>query len=74
MKKNLGGFDKVIRFVLGVIGGLLVYYEVIDGPLAYIVLVAVAVLLLTSITGFCPLYGLLGINSCQPGRDDGVPH
>ena len=74
MKKNLGGFDKVIRFVLGVIGGLLVYYEVIDGPLAYIVLVAVAILLLTSIIGFCPLYGLLGINSSQPGQDDGIPH
>ena len=58
----------MIRFVLGVIGGLLVYYEVIDGPLAYVVLAAVAVLLLTSIIGFCPLYGLLGINSCQPGQ------
>ena len=73
MKRNLGGFDKFIRFVLGVIGGLLVYYEVINGPLAYIVLVAVAVLLLTSITGFCPLYGLFGINSCQPGPKDGIP-
>ena len=67
MKKNLGGFDKVIRFTLGIIGGLLVYYEVIDGPLSFIVLVAVAILLLTSLTGFCPLYGLLGINSCKPG-------
>ena len=68
MKKNLGGFDKVIRFFLGIIGGLLVYYEVIDGPLAYVVLVAVAILMLTSLSGFCPLYGLLGFNSCGYGR------
>ncbi len=68
MKKNLGGFDKVIRFLLGIVGGLLVYYEVIDGPLAYIVLVAVAVLMLTSLTGFCPLYGVFGFNSCGYGK------
>ena len=68
MKKNLGGFDKVIRFLLGIVGGLLVYYEVIDGPLAYIVLVVVAVFMLTSLSGFCPLYGLLGVNSCGYGR------
>ena len=57
----------MIRFTLGIIGGLLVYYEVIDGPLAYIVLAVVAVLLLTSVVGFCPLYGLFGINSCERG-------
>ena len=67
MKKNLGGFDKVVRFMLGIIGGLLVYYEVVEGPISYIILVAVAILLLTSLTGFCPLYGLFGIHSCKPG-------
>ena len=58
----------MIRFLLGIVGGLLVYYEVIDGPLAYIVLVAVAVLMLTSLTGFCPLYGVFGFNSCGYGK------
>ena len=66
MKRNLGALDKVVRFLLGIAGGLLVYYELITGPLAYIALAIVAVLLLTSLTGFCPLYGMLGINSCKP--------
>lgn len=65
MKKNLGAVDKVLRFLLGIAAGLLVYYEVITGPLSFIVLAAVAVLILTSLTAFCPLYGLLGINSCK---------
>ena len=66
MKRNLGGLDKVVRFLLGIAGGLLVYYELVTGPLAFITLVIVAVLLLTSLIGFCPLYGILGINSCRP--------
>ncbi len=65
MKKNIGALDKVLRFSLGIAGGLLVYYEVINGPISFVVLAAVAVLLLTALTGFCPLYGLLGIHSCK---------
>jgi hypothetical protein len=65
MKKNIGAIDKVLRFLLGIAGGLLVYYEVITGPISFILLVAVAVFLLTALTGFCPLYGLLGIHSCK---------
>jgi hypothetical protein len=65
MKKNLGALDKVLRFFFGIAGGLLVYYEVITGPLSFILLVVVAVLLLTALIGFCPLYGFLGINSCK---------
>ncbi len=70
MKRNMGGVDKLIRFVLAIIGGLLTYYEIITGPLSYILLAAVAVLLLTSLTGFCPLYGALGINTCRPHPED----
>ncbi len=66
MKKNLGAFDKVLRFLGGMVGGLLVYYEMVTEPMSYIILVAVAILFLTSLTGFCPLYGLLGINTCKP--------
>ena len=66
MKRNLGSIDKVIRFLGGMVGGLLVYYELVTGPISYIVLVGVAILFLTSLTGFCPFYGLLGINTCKP--------
>ncbi|MGB5237197.1 MAG: DUF2892 domain-containing protein [Flavobacteriaceae bacterium] len=65
MKKNIGALDKVLRFLLGITGGLLVYYEVLTGPTSFIVLTAVAVLFLTALTGFCPLYGLLGIHTCR---------
>ena len=66
MKRNMGRIDKLIRFFLGIAGGVLVYYQVLSGPHSYILLVAIVVLLLTSLTGFCPMYGLLGISSCKP--------
>lgn len=63
MKTNMGSMDKFIRFALGAVGGLLVYYDIFSEPWSFLILVLVAVLLLTAITGFCPLYGVLGISS-----------
>ena len=65
MKKNMGGLDKVIRVVLAIVAGLLVYFEVVEGPLAYILLTIIGVFVITSLVGFCPLYGIFGINSCK---------
>lgn len=65
MKRNMGKIDKILRFTITVIIALLIYYEVIGGVLAYILLTVAAVFLLTSLTGFCPLYGLFGWNTCK---------
>ena len=61
----MGKWDKVLRFLLAVAVALLVYYDVLQGPLAYILIVVAVVFFLTSLTGFCPLYGLFGINSVK---------
>ncbi len=65
MKSNMGSIDKIIRLSLAIIGGFLVYFEVIDGALAYIVLALAAIFVLTSLVGFCPLYGIFGLNTCK---------
>jgi len=65
MKANMGTLDKVIRVILAVVAGLLVYYDVVEGVWSYILLTITAVFLLTSLVGFCPLYGLFGLNTCQ---------
>lgn len=65
MKRNMGRWDKILRFVLAVAIALLIYYDILTGPLAYVLIVVAIVFLLTSLTGFCPLYGVLGINSCK---------
>ena len=65
MKKNMGGLDKVIRVILALVAELLVYFEVVEGALAYILLTIMGVFVITSLVGFCPLYGIFGINSCR---------
>ena len=61
----MGGLDKVIRVILALVAGLLVYFEVVEGPSAYILLTIIGVFVITSLVGFCPLYGIFGISSCK---------
>ena len=58
MKTNVGGFDKWARVV---IGAVLVGWALTGGPWwAWIGVVP----LVTGLFGFCPLYRLLGVNTC----------
>lgn len=59
MKANVGGFDKWARILVGV---LLIVWAGTAGPAwAWIGLVPLA----TGLFNFCPLYRLLGINTCK---------
>ncbi len=67
MKKNMGALDKVVRVIIALVAAALVYYEVVEGVVSYILLTVTAIFLLTSLIGFCPLYGIFGLNTC-PAR------
>ena len=69
MKKNMGGLDKIIRVILALVAGLLVYFEVVNDIVAYILLTLAAIFVLTSLIGFCPLYGVFGLDSCDRKKD-----
>ncbi len=62
MKANVGKTDKVIRIVLSLL--LFSSFFILKGDLRYIALVGL-VPLLTGMVSFCPLYKVLGINSCR---------
>ena len=63
MKTNVGGIDKVVRIGAGV---ALVAWAALGGPMwAWIGVVPLA----TGLTGFCPLYPLLGMNTCPMKKD-----
>ncbi len=64
MKKNLGGTDKIMRLVIAVVIVILYFTEIIYGIFGIVMLVIAGILLLTSLVNFCPLYSLLGINTC----------
>ena len=62
MKKNVGSADKIVRIVIGL--GLLSLLFLLDAPMKYLGLIGF-VPLLTSMMGWCPLYTLLGMNTCR---------
>jgi len=65
MKRNMGGLDRIIRIVAAIIIGALSYTGVIQGTLAYILLGLSGVFVLTSFVSFCPLYAIVGLNTCK---------
>ncbi len=58
MNANVGGIDRILRIVVGL---ALVAWAIMGGPVwAWIGIVPLG----TGLFGFCPLYPLLGMNTC----------
>jgi hypothetical protein len=65
MRHNVGRTDRIIR--AAVIAPAAVVLAMLTGagtPLGITALVIAAVLLVTAAAGFCPLYRVLGIDTC----------
>jgi hypothetical protein len=59
MKLNVGGIDRALRILVGL--GLVVWAALLGGPVwAWIGIIPLA----TGAIGFCPIYPLLGMNTC----------
>lgn len=63
MKKNLGNTDRIIRLVIAGILALLWFQNIVPGTWGNVLLAAGALLAITSLVSFCPIYKLLGLNS-----------
>lgn len=68
MKKNMGSVDKVVRIIVAAVLVALYYKGVLTGTLGIVAVVLAAVFVLTSLVSFCPLYALVGINTCPTGK------
>lgn len=64
MKANMGAIDRIIRLVIAMILAAFYFTDTITGTVGIVFLVIAAVFTLTSLVSFCPLYTLLGINTC----------
>jgi Protein of unknown function (DUF2892) len=64
MKKNMGTADIIVRLLVAALVAILYFTNVIGGTLGIMLLVLAGVFLLTSAIGFCPLYAIVGINTC----------
>jgi hypothetical protein len=64
MQKNMGSADRIIRFILAAIVAVLYFTNTITGTLGIVLLLLAGVFVLTSLISFCPLYKLVGLNTC----------
>ena len=64
MKKNMGNLDKIIRVILAVVMAGLYFGGIVSGTFGIVLVVLAGVFLLTSLVSFCPLYTLVGMNTC----------
>lgn len=65
MNKNVGGIDRVIRILLGII--VLSLFFVLEGNLRWWALAGL-VPLMTGLIGWCPAYLPFGIRTCATPR------
>jgi hypothetical protein len=61
MKANVGGIDRILRIVVGLV--LLAAVVLLEGNARWFGLIGI-VPLLTGIFGYCPAYVLFGFSSC----------
>lgn len=64
MKQNMGNTDRLIRTVIALLTVAAYGTGIVSGTIGIVLLILAAVFLLTSLFSFCPLYTVLGINTC----------
>lgn len=64
MKKNMGSLDRIIRTILAIVFVVLYFSGTVTGTWGIVLLVLAGVFILTSLIGMCPLYAIVGMNTC----------
>ena len=64
MKPNMGSTDRIIRIALAIVISILYVTGAVSGTLGIVLLVLGGMFVLTSVVSFCPLYTVLGMNTC----------
>ncbi|MBX7206493.1 MAG: DUF2892 domain-containing protein [Bacteroidia bacterium] len=63
MKKNMSELDKILRVLAAAVVVVLNFMGTIGGTVATVLMSLAAVLLLTTLINFCPLYALFKIST-----------
>ncbi len=69
MKPNMGGADRIIRILIAALLAYLYFSGTVTGTPGLVLVIAGGVFVLTSLVGFCPLYTLVGVNTCARKRE-----
>ena len=65
MKKNVGSVDKIIRYIIAIVAIYIAYKGMVASPWDYVLYAVGAIMVLTALSGRCPIFSIFGINSCK---------
>lgn len=60
----MGTADRLIRVLIAIVFFVLFFTKTVTGTLGIVLVVLGSVFVLTSLVSFCPLYTLVGLNTC----------
>jgi hypothetical protein len=69
MTCNVGGIERPIRIVVGLLAIIIGIVAGLSTAMSGTALTVGVILLLTGAVGFCPLFTVLGINTCSAAPD-----
>jgi Inner membrane protein YgaP-like, transmembrane domain len=73
MTKNMGRLDRTVRLVLALFFIFLVIVKTVEGTVAIVLIILAAILVLTTLLGFCPLYVPLGASTKRNEKKGETP-
>lgn len=66
MKRNIGYADRFIRAIVALVFAVLIVSAAVTGVVSLVMGIVGGLFLLTSVSGWCPLYAGMGISTCAP--------
>lgn len=69
MKTNTGSTDRIIRIIIAIVAAYFAWKGDVSDTLSIILYVVAAIMLLTTILGYCPLYSIFGVNTCSSKKE-----
>jgi hypothetical protein len=67
----MGNADRIIRLLVAAAITILFFTNIITGTVGIVLLVLAAIFVLTSLVGFCPIYAMIGMNTCPKRSGNG---
>ena len=64
LQKNTSNADRAVRLVIAAVLAIVAVGGVVAAPISYLALAASGIMLVTGLTGFCPIYAIFGVSTC----------
>jgi len=65
MKKNVGSVDKIVRYIIAIVAFYIAYKGMVASPWDYVLYAVGAIMVLTALLSWCPIFLIFGLNSCK---------